>query len=414
MRNKSTHAATALCAAIVASTAPLVSALEIDPNVAPEIHLAGQALVTTNGSSTRDDNGNNSVASSLDSADSSVSLGFSKYLFNSTDYGYARIGVKTVEDHSDLPDNLYVHQMQIGIGGPRYELQLGRGRLPNTLLALPTLRDSDLLDFTTVANGMSAASAEEYQVFGNSLAARTWLKPALSVQAALTARTETNAAGQVASSGSFNGGALTLAYEIPEAMMVGQGVRFASVGLDQQRVVELGNGTANEAMTAWLAGLNYQLNSNPEGSWLLDAQLIANQGAQIATLDTRIERARAKSRAVVMALRYRDSPTLQTHWQAALTIGCKDYADFNNARSLVVAPTFSYRLGSGIDLLGQLAYRKNQSTLAQATGVESERAIYAGLVFRFDQTFNEWVGARSDILNVEHNMLNNGPVWGGE
>ncbi|UCH54117.1 MAG: hypothetical protein JSW09_04900, partial [Pseudomonadota bacterium] len=126
-----------------------------------------------------------------------------------------------------------------------------------------------------------------------------------------------------------------------------------------------------------------------------------------------VERARSKSRAVVAALRYGERPALQTRWQAALTVGLKDYSDFDNARSWVVSPSYGYRLGSGVELLAQYAYSKNDDALAAATGVETEQRVELGLSFSFGHTFNESVGERQSILNIEHNMFDLGPMGGG-
>jgi hypothetical protein len=91
----------------------------------------------------------------------------------------------------------------------------------------------------------------------------------------------------------------------------------------------------------------------------------------------------------------------------------KDYSDVEQARSYVAAPSVGYRLGSGVELLAQYQYSKNDAALAAATGVETEQRIELGLMFSFAHTFNESVGERQSILNIEHNMFDLGPMGGG-
>ena len=121
-------------------------------------------------------------------------------------------------------------------------------------------------------------------------------------------------------------------------------------------------------------------------------------------------RARGEQYALVGALRYTHRPQLQTGWQAAVTMAWKDYADFNDASSLVVVPSVAWRLGSGIEALGQYRYENNGATLGAAENRDSSHALILGLSFALDTTFNESVGTRSSILDLEHNMLNPGPA----
>jgi hypothetical protein len=385
-------------------------ALEIDPHVPPQVDIGGRALATAGALRTRHDDGTRDRASALDIADSSLLFGFSKYLFDGGRYGFAVIGVKVPEDDTDLRDDLYLHELHAGVGGRNYEIKLGRSRLPNTLLAFPTLRDDDLLEFTHVGNAFSHAHAEEYQVFGG-LVSGTWFWPAprLAANAALTARTETDTAGVRVASDDFNGGSLTVAYDVPEDIKFDRGLRYAALGWDRQRVRLPGDPHRD----AWLAGLAVNLNSNPEATWNLDLQGIVSRGVAVPDLGSGLDRARAESRALAAALRYGHRPHLQTRWQAALTVGWKDYPGFDAARAWAIAPSYAYRLGSGVDFVAQYVYRDHADGLATATGVQREQRVHAGLSFAFDYTLNKHVGRRDSILFLEHDMLDIGPIGGG-
>jgi hypothetical protein len=388
-------------------------ALEIDPNVPPEISLGGRLIATANLSDTERPVGGNKSEAALDIADSSILISASKYMFDAGDYGYAVFGLILPEDDSDLPDEIFVHQALVGMGSQDYDFVLGRTRLPNTLVSFPTIRDDDLLDFTHVGNAGANVEAEEDQIFGGVLGGTRYLWTHFKASAFATARAETDlgdlASTERSSRSNLNGASLGFAYEISEAIKFDRGLRYAGVGLDWQRVDELAGGDDDD-VTAFLAGLSYNLNDHPEAGWAVDFQGIYNFGAGVANLNSDVTRARAEQYALVGALRYTDRPHLQTNWQAALTLAWKDYADFNDASSLALVPSVAWRLGSGIEAVGQYRYLNNGATLGTAENKDASHTLFLGLSFAFDTTFNESVGARGSILNLEHNMLNPGPA----
>ncbi|OGI63174.1 MAG: hypothetical protein A2W18_06405 [Candidatus Muproteobacteria bacterium RBG_16_60_9] len=388
-------------------------ALEIDPAVAPEINIGGRLMATADYKNQRSAAGGTASDSNLSIADSSLLFGFSKYLFDDSRYGFAVFGIKIPDDDTDLKDDIYIHEAHVGIGGPRYEIKLGRSRLGNTLIAFPTIRDDDLQDYLYVANGSSNAEAEEYQQFGSVVAGSWWLRPSVQVDGGITARTRTDAAGARVTSANFNGGYLGLAYSVPEAIKFDRGIRYAGVRFDTQHANVAGLGLPKETINALIGALAYNLNDNPEATWNLDVQAILNDGASVPNLSTLVARARAKSRAVAIALRYGERPALQTRWQAALNFAWKDYSDFSNGSAYTVAPSYLYRLGSGVELVAQYRYTRNDATLAAALGRDQEHEIQFGLSFAFDHTFNESVGERGSILGIEHNTLDIGPREGG-
>jgi len=398
---------------LVLLAAPIAQALEIDPMVVPEINLGGRLIATLNADRTKDAAGTRDGDEHLDIADSSLLLGFSKYLFDSRHYGFAVIGFKTPEDNTDLKDDIYFHELHVGIGGPRWEAKLGRSRIGNTLISFPTLRDDDLLAYTHVGNGSSNAEAEEYQIFGNVAGGSWWFSKTLSLDAAVTGRTVTDAAGARTSSEQLNGGYLGIAYHIPGSIKVDRGLRYAGLRLDSQRAQAINAGLPKDRMNALIGAVVLNLNSNPESTWNLDLQAIANDGIPVTDLGSDAARARAKSTSIVTSLRYGRRPALQTRYQTALTLAWKDYRDFSDATAWSMAPTFVYRLGSGVDFLAQYRYSDYGSTLAAALDRKSEHKVYLGLQFALDATFNETVGERKSILNLEHNTLDVGPMGGG-
>jgi len=388
-------------------------ALEIDPLVPPEINVGGRLIATADFAIDRITAGGDEHHRAINPADSSLLFGFSKYLFNSRDYGFALIGIKAPDADTDLRDDIYLHQLFAGVGGKRYEVKLGRTQLPNTLLTFPTQRDSDLLAYTHVGNPQLNAEAEEYTVYGGRVSGAFWFTPSFSVLAAATARAERDPAdpSRVVTD-RFNGSTVQLAYDVPEAIKFDRGIRYAALAVDSQTFRAL-LGEPDGRATAVLAGVSVNLNSNPEASLGLDLQAIASRGETPSALVEPFQQARADSNAVVAALRYRHSPALQTRWQAALTVGWKEFPDFADATSVAVAPSLLVRLGSGVDLIAQYVYERREGALATDTGVRSEQRLALGLSFSLAHTFNESVGERGDILNIEHNLLDFGPAFGG-
>lgn len=386
--------------ALTVAGAQAAQALEVDPLVPPEINFGGRALGTIDAGTGE---------STLDISDSSLLFGFSKYLFNDAHYGFGVIGV-TRPGGEHLEDEIAFHELHAGIGGRRYEVKLGRSRLRNTLIAFPTIREDDLLEFTHVGNASVHAGNELYQLFANQAQLSWFPARGWSVAGGVAARTETDATtGEVTSRDRLNSANLSVAYGLPEAIKFDRGLRFAGIAVDAQEIEVL-----DERMNGIIGSFVWNVNSNPEANWVWDAQTILNQGIDGASaLDEEADRARAKSAAVVTALRYSHRPYLQTRWQAAVTLAWKDYRDIDDARSYAVVPSFLYRLGSNVDWVSQYRYLKNSDVLAAATGVDDEHRFVTGLSFGFTHTINESVGERESILTLEHDMATIGPVGGG-
>ncbi|MBT6441295.1 MAG: hypothetical protein HOK61_02615 [Alphaproteobacteria bacterium] len=403
----------ALLAGSLAATASTAFALEIDPNVPPEISLGGRLVGTTNLTSKDRPVGGEQTNTELDIADTSVSIGLAKYLFRTGGYAFGNFGLVLPEDDSDLEDNLFVHEVRIGVGHKDWEISLGRSRLPNTLVTFPTIRDDDLLAFTHVGNGNANVEAEEDQIYGGVVQGNLWFTPEWRVMGAATARAETDLANlgstERTSRSDLNGLAAGVFWEMPESIRFDRGLRFAGLSLDWQQADRVGGGE-EEDISAIIGGAVINLSDDPEASWSIDLQGIYNLGSSVPSLDANVSRARAEQYAVVGALRYIDRPYLQTNWQAALTVGWRDYADISSASAFAITPSVAWRIGSGINVVGQYRYLDQDIALAAAENNSASHTLLAGLTFSLDTTFNESVGERNSILTMEHDMLDVGPV----
>jgi hypothetical protein len=114
-----------------------------------------------------------------------------------------------------------------------------------------------------------------------------------------------------------------------------------------------------------------------------------------------MQRARAKSRAVVIALHHTRRPLLLTRWQGSVALAQKSYDDVDDAKQWSVVPALRYRLGAGVDLAAQASYTR----FSDGLGGGSDRLVKAGLIFALDTTFNDTFGERDSLLNLEHGYL---------
>lgn len=393
------------------------AALELDPNVPPEINLGGRLIAT--GSFFVEDRpiAGEDEDAELDISDSTILLNAAKYLYTDQDYGFATFGLLIPEDDSDFEDDVFVNQLVIGVGGTKGEVKIGRTNLPNTLVQFPTLRDDDLIAYTHVRNAGFNAEGEEFQVYGGVVEGSYYFgRGAWSVRGALTARGETDLndlddPGRT-STNDFNGLAGAVVYELPETIKFDRGLRYAALAVDAQRVDEIGARGETDVVSL-LAGVSYNLNEDPQYAWGLHGQGIYTFGDERAALAEEAQQAQAEQANLVIGLTYAHRPNLQTRWQAGLTLAAKEYLDFDEARSFAVLPSFAWRLGSGVEFVTQYRYERFDDDLANAIDEESSHALWFGVTFALTGTFNESVGQRGSILDIEHNMTNPGPVQRG-
>lgn len=379
-------------------------ALEIDPHVMPEINLAGHVNATVSYAKPYP----GSDTSTLDAADSSFLMGFSKYLYDSKRYAFGVFGVKMAEEES-AEGAPRVHQFHAGWGGTDYEVTLGQARLESALLTLPTLRDSDMSEFLSLGNGHANRLEDDDALYGGVLRGVWWFQPQWALTASAVARVETDIAGTPQRRAHLNGYAASLLYRMPEAALAGRGWRMAGIRVDQQRWEALG-ALPRASATAWTGAFSYALSDNPEHRWDVGLQVRHNRGSTVPALDEPVALARAQSTAGVAALAYQSWPALQKRWQAALSVGWKRYSDFAQATSYSVVPSYVYYLGSGVEVMAQYRYIAHRPAVASLYGTQREQQVWLGVRFAFDATFNESVAERGSLLQLEHNISGVGPA----
>jgi len=386
---------THLLALSIVATAflPSVHALEVDREVMPRITLGGRALATLD---TYDQDSDPAREDEINIEDSLIMTRFDKRLYEEGIAG----GVFGIKEHDD---RLIFNQAHVFFWNRNVETRLGRTRLQNTLIEIPTIReDDDFLAYTHVGN---ASSNEEFDQKYAKQAAVDWFVDRAVNSLGVWAGTRRNGDGITAPDGidSVGGG---WRYAQPEEYQYLKTIRHAGLFLDRQEVTL---GTGDEWMNAVIAGIEFNLNDSPQKNWSMAAQAIHNEGVGTITAADIVHgnanavsnRARAASDAVVLSFKYTRRPNLLTRWLAAVTVAYKDYKDVADAEQYSIAPVFMYRLGQGIDLLGQVVY----TDFGDGLGGGSDTTVQFGLSFSLETSFNDNIGERKSILNLEHGYI---------
>ena len=373
-----------VAATIVATVATTnVFALEVDREVMPRIQLGGQIMASVD---VPDFDSDPDAESQLSLADSSLLARFDKRLYGEGVAG-ATIGFTEREDAAVF------HQLNAFYWDRHFSLMMGRTRLRNTLLELPLMRDDDLLEYTHVGN---ASSDEEFdQIYGTQLSADLLIDGKIQ-RVGMWAGTRRNGVAYANAPNGFDSVGAGYVYQQPEELRYVKRLRHAGMLVDGQKVETT---TGDEWSYALIAGAEANLNIDPRQNWSLAGQTILNRG--VSGVPTVINLAANESTSVVMSLRFTGRPKLLTRYQAGLTFAFKDYVDINEGSQWSVVSNAFYRLGQGVDLLAQLKY----TDYGNGLGGGSDAIVQLGMAFGFDAMFNDSIGKRDSILNLEHGYI---------
>jgi hypothetical protein len=373
-------------------TTGVLHALEVDRAVTPRITLAGKVVATTDAVAF---DSQPVAESGINTGDSSLLLRLDKRLYEEG-VGGAVVGF------GEHDEELSLHQLNAFYRSQYYRVMVGRARLVNHLIEFSTLRDGDLLSYTHVGNGSS--SDEFDQLYGEQLAVDLY-PGGKTERIALWSGERRNNVGVDEPAG-FDSYGIGYLHEQSEALRYVKWLRKAGVMIDSQQVL---GGSGEEWARAVFAGVDFNLNRNPEASWSMALQLIGNGGIDnVGSADVVhsnpehvMHRARARSRSVVIELRHTRRPLLLTRWQGSVALAQKSFDDLVDAKQWSVVPALRYRLGAGVDLAGQVSY----THFSDGLGGGSDRLVQIGLIFALDTTFNDTFGERDSLLNLEHGYL---------
>ncbi len=368
-------------------------ALEVDRPVKPRVTVGGRIIATLDA---YDWDSNATKEDEINTEDSTIMMRFDKRMFENGVAG-------SVIAFKENDDKVVFNQLNAFYWNQDFQTRIGRTRLRNFMIEFPLVREDD--DFITYTHVGNASSNDEFDQKYADLLSFDWFVDRKVQSLGLWAGTRRNGAGATAPDGLDSYG-ISYIYEQPEPYQYLKTIRHAGIALDSQKVTI---GSSDEWMNAFIGGIEFNLNDNAQSNWSMALQTIINEGAGTinsadiahSNPDATMNRARAKSNALVASIRYTRRPNLLTRWQTALNIGYKDYGDVNDAEQWSIAPNIVYRLGQGVDLLGQAVYTDYGSGL----GGGSDTTIQFGIAFSLEATYNDNIGERDSILNLEHGYI---------
>ncbi|KAF0191457.1 MAG: hypothetical protein FD165_1791 [Gammaproteobacteria bacterium] len=367
-------------------------ALEVDREVMPRITVAGRVISTLDNV---DLDSKPARADEIDIDDSSLLLRFDKRLYTSGVAG-------AVLGFEDNEHTVEFHRVYAFLWDEGYEISIGRMDLRNSLITFPTIRDEDLLAVTHVGN---ASSNAEFDQLHAPMFTAKWFPGGGIQSASVWAGTRGNSAGLAAPDG-FDSVGLGFVHEQAEHRRLVMRLTKAGVLLDRQKVATT---AGDEWMNALIAGVEFNLNMNPASNWSAAFQAIHNAGIDgmtatdiNSTVNAMANQARARSTALVASVRHTLRPNLLTRWQASMTVARKEYSDITDAAQWSIAPAVVCRIGQGTDLIAQYIHTGYDGALY---GGGEDNVIQLGIAFSLETTFNNNIGERNSILNLEHGYL---------
>lgn len=363
--------------------ASAVQALEVDREVLPRITLGGRVIGTLDAT---DQDSTSAHSGTINSEDSEIALRMDKRLYEG---GIAGATLSFRED----ADAVHFANHYVFYWDENLNVVIGHSPLRNTLIEFSTMREDDLVYATHVLN---ASSAQNFAQTHGDVANIDWFpQPNHAFGIAMNARSDDAGTGI----DGIDGMGASYIYAPPDTLRYMARVRRAGIILDRQQTRVNGK---KYWMNSWITGAAWNLNADPSGNWSLDAQLIRNQGADVAAgVATHYERARSASSAMVASLHYTARPALLTRWQAMLTVASKEFDDFHNGGQWSLAPGLTWRAGQGVDVLAQYVHTEYGGAL----GGGIDRILQIGLAFGLEARFNDTIGQRNSILNLQHGYI---------
>ena len=366
-----------------------VFALEVDREVMPRITIGGRVISTIDIVDLESDP---TAESEINIEDSVLLMRFDKRMYGGGVAG-ALLGIR------EEAGSLLFHEANAFYWNQDFQVSIGQGRLRNTIIEFPTLRDEDLLAYSHIGNASS--NDELDQMYGKRVSA-DWIFDQKNQQLGFWAGLLEDEPGL--GRDGFDDYGLAYSYEISEDLNYVCKLRHAVILLDRQKV----NLAGDDWKTAVVLGADFNLNMDPQANWSMVLQAVINNGvagitaADVTGVDAIANQARAKSKALIASWRFTNRPHLLTRWQAALNVAYKDYSDIDNASQWTIAPSFVFVLGQGVHLIGQLSQTHTDTGL----GDNDDAMLQFGIAFNFDATFNDSIGERNSILDMEHGYIN--------
>jgi hypothetical protein len=373
------------------------------PSIAPQIELDGTGIGTLEVRSPRFalPSGSRSSNTRFNLSDSAVLLGASERLFRRSAIGSFVIGaVSTESESAPSGTNLFLHQLYLDYQSRGTEAIIGRTNVATRLIDFPTLRGDDLNEFVNVLNPFSNGTNVEEHRYSNlaSIVLNRNLRHFLNVHAQNLITSTPETVGQ----GGINSFGISFMYQGVPALEAIQKIPLWGVGFERQSIAKSSGGSSNLVY----GGIVYNIDPDPVDRLDLRFQDIYSSGNNLSAFTGVTDTFRAANNTVAASLRWLHSPFGVPGHQLSLTVGYKTFNKVSNANTLGIAITGVKRLGDGFDLVAQYAYQhRNSAYAAVFNGVRDDHSVQVGFVFNFANTFNQHLGPRRSLLNLQHQYL---------
>ncbi len=370
----------------------------------PQIELAGSGVATL-------DIGRNGLfggrgigsRSQINFSDSSLSVGAAQRLYHGAIGSLTLGGLTLDEANTGTGRQIFMHQAFLDFQELRFEGYVGRTNTPSAQIVMfPTVREDDLVDYTSVLNPFSDGRNVEEHRYSNIAAVA--LNQGLNHFINVHVQHQIDSAGVGESGTGLNSYGVSYQFLGSPALTSIERVPSWGIGVEQRAIKQSAGGSST---VVYGGGV---LNLRPSVTNKLDLRLLAQASFHNDTnvLTSLNDSYRADQQSIALSLRNLHSPFGRPSSQLALTAGFKRYSKISDASSFGVALSYAKSLGAGFDFVSQLGYERRSNAMAAAFGGHKDSAVFQiGLVFNFASTFNQQVGPRRSPTNLLHKYIPN-------
>jgi len=375
-----------------------------ETSTAPQLDVAGVGVATLDALRPRNPlpGGGTASGSQVNFADSALLIGAAQRLYRGAIGSVAFGGLATDENNTGNKTSFFIHQLFADYQSKTLEGYVGRTDTPAAqLVQFPTLRGDDLVTFTSLLDPFSNGDSQEEHRYSNVAAVvlNQSLKSFENVH--VQHLIDSSGAGGPGDTG-LNSFGVTFQWLNLPAMAPVQRVVSYGAGFEHRSVGGADGGASNAVYGGGEINLRRSLTNRID----LRAQDILTFGNDLTAFRNVSDTFRANGNSVAAAVRYLHSPFGVPGYQLSLTGGYRSYARVHDAGSYGVALTGVKRLGQGFDAVAQYLYERRNSALSAAYGgAPTEQSIQLGFIFNFDATFNQHIGPRRSLLNLQHQYI---------
>jgi hypothetical protein len=294
------------------------------------------------------------------------------------------------------PGTVFVAEANAFVESRWFTLRIGRGRMSSRAIAIPTLRDDDLIRYTDLSNPFSLVGSSADQQFGNVLDVTFWMTPRWYADVHVDNLPNLVLQPQTLASFAINSYGLTAGYRQIPALATTSFVRQVAVGANLSAVDLPGQAVMFEA----LAGGWINLFPDPVHNVDLRAQAIYNRGTDVTALRTINDTYRAPTVSAVASLGYTYRRDMMPAFRANLIGAWRRYLDAGANQISLVANAF-VALGPAFEVGLQYQFQDNDPAVPLAFGEAQIHSLKLALVGSFETVVGRRFADRDSILNTQ-------------